>query len=61
MTLVCTNRSCAMNLKSNADPLGATATSLRNVISFRALAGRWSASDIVVLTKPRVTNLQMER
>jgi hypothetical protein len=50
-----------MNLKSNADPLGATATSLRNVISFRALAGRWSASDIVVLTKPRVTNLQMER
>ncbi len=44
-----------MNAKSIAGALGATANSLRIIISFRSLAGRWSDPDFVVL------NLQMER
>jgi hypothetical protein len=46
------NRSSAMNVKSIAGALGEKASSLRFIISFRSLAGRWSASDFVVLTKP---------
>jgi hypothetical protein len=50
-----------MNVKSIAGAVGARASSLRFVVSFRSLAGQRSASDFVALSKPRVANLQMER
>jgi hypothetical protein len=50
-----------MNVKSIAGALGAKASSLRSIISFRSLAGRWSVSYFVVPTEPGVMNLQMER